>query len=174
VTLLSDEVRSYIGLAGSTETACDVAERGAVRRFLQAYMDESGHFGDVSRKPARFGDPVAPPLYPMTAFRRPLGTPDPLSEGARDPDFDGITGSTAQGLPSLPLPPGTGLLNGGTEIEIFRYARIGEAFVAVSRYASITEKATSKGPALFVVIETEYRTHDGDLLLRVRKTQIRR
>lgn len=174
MTLLSDQIKSYVGLTGSAEIACDVVELGSVRRYVQAYMDESAHFGQASRETARFGGAVAPPLYPMTAFRRPLGTPDPLAERARDRHFDGITGSTAQGLPPLPLPPGTGLLNGGTEVEIFRYARIGEAVMAVSRYASITEKTTSKGPALFVVIETEYRTREDDLLLRVRKTQIRR
>ena len=38
----------------------------------------------------------------------------------------------------------------------------------------MTEKTTSKGAMLLVVIETEYRNAQGDLLLRVRKTQMRR
>jgi len=110
----------------------------------------------------------------MSMFRRAADTPDPFEERASDPHFDGIVGSTAQGLPPLPLPPGTGLLNAGTEIELFRYARIGDTVTAISRYADIVEKTTSKGEMLLVVIETEYRSDGGDLLLRVRKTQIRR
>ena len=34
------------------------------------------------------------------------GTLDPFAEHAGNPDFDGIVGSTAQGLPPLPLPKG--------------------------------------------------------------------
>ena len=174
MTLLSDEIRSYIGRTGTTEVACDVVERGAVRRYLQAYMDEGERFSGSDDETSRFGGAVAPPLYPMNLFRRPAGTPDPFAERARDPHFDGIVGSTAQGLPPLPLPPGIGLLNAGTDVEIFRYARLGETIVAVSRYADITEKVTNKGEMLLVVIETDYRTGEGELLLRVRKTQIRR
>ena len=173
MSLLTDEVRAFIGRIGTTEVACDTVEQGAVRRYAQACMDTSARYLPSSEDP-RFDGPVAPPLYPMNMFRRAPDTPDPFEERASDPHFDGIVGSTAQGLPSLPLPPGTGLLNAGTEIEIFRYARIGDTVTAVSRYADIREKTTSKGAMLMVVIETEYRSGHGDLLLRVRKTQIRR
>jgi hypothetical protein len=173
MTLLTDEVRSFIGHVGTTEFACDPVEQGAVRRYAQACMDASVRYLPSSED-ARFGGPVAPPLYPMNMFRRASDTPDPFEERASDPHFDGIVGSTAQGLPPLPLPPGTRLLNAGTEIELFRYARIGETVTAVSRYADISEKRTSKGEMLLVTIETEYRSNGGDLLLRVRKTQIRR
>jgi hypothetical protein len=173
MTLLTDEVRSFIGAVGTTETACDRVEEGAVRRYAHACMDASRRYLPTSEDP-RLGGPVAPPLYPMNMFRRAADTSDPFEERARDPHFDGIVGSTAQGLPTLPLPTGTGLLNAGTEVEIFRYARIGDTVTAISRYADISEKTTSKGPMLLVVIETEYRNGGGELLLRVRKTQIRR
>jgi hypothetical protein len=172
MSLLSDEIRSFIGLSGTPEVACDVVEAGAVRRFVQASMDDNPRFNGATS--ARLGGPVAPPLYPMNMVRRAAGTPDPFNERARDPHFDGIVGSTAQGLPPLPLPPGTSLLNAGTEIEVLQYANIGETVRAVSRYTDITEKTTAKGPMLLVVIETEYRNACGNLLLRVRKTQIRR
>lgn len=174
MSLLTDEVRAFIGRAGSAEVACDRVEAGAVRRYVQAYMDDDPRFGPEAPSHLRYGGAVAPALFPMNMFRRPIGTPDPFAERARDPHFDGIVGSTAQGLPPLPLPQGTGLLNGGTEVEVFRYARHGERVTAVSRYADITEKTTSKGPMLVVVIETEYRGVAGDTLLRVRKTQLRR
>lgn len=175
MTLLTEEVTRLAGVESEVEVACDVVERGAVRRYAQACMDDDPAFySEELTGGSRYGGPVAPPLYPMNLFRRPFGTPDPFAERAGDPDFDGIVGSTAQGLPPLPLPPGVGLLNAGTEVELYRYARHGETVTAKSRYHSITKKHSSTGPMLLVVIETEYRTAPGELLLRVRKTQIRR
>jgi len=175
VGLLTEEIRKLIGAESDVETACDVVERGAVRRYAQAYMDDDPMFYDEGGSAGtRYGGPVAPPLFPMNMFRRPFGTPDPFADRAHDADFDGIVGSTAQGLPPLPLPPGTGLLNAGTDVELYRCARHGEQVTSKSRYHSITEKESSKGPMLLVVIETEYRAGSGELLLRVRKTQIRR
>ena len=175
VGLLTSEIKNLIGAESGIEVACEPVERGAVRRYVQAYMDDDPifHSEEVTHR-LRFEAPVAPPLFPMNMFRRPFGTPDPFAEHAHNPDFDGIVGSTAQGLPPLPLPKGIGLLNAGTEVEVLRYARHGEVVTAKSRYHSITEKESSKGPMLLVVIETEYRTDRGELLLRVKKTQIRR
>lgn len=173
--LLTDEVKNLIGAESGIETACEPVERGAVRRYVQAYMDDDPIFhSEEATSRLRYKKPAAPPLFPMNMFRRPFGTPDPFAEHADNPDFDGIVGSTAQGLPPLPLPKGIGLLNAGTEVEVFRYAQHGETITAKSRYHSITEKESSKGPMLLVVIETAYRTDAGELLLRVKKTQIRR
>jgi hypothetical protein len=106
-------------------------------------------------------------------FRRALGTPDVLTERAEDPDFDGLVASAGDGLPELPL-HGRALLNGGSEIEFFRYARHGETVIQQSTYADIYERESKNGPMLFVVTETEYRTGDGEILMRARKTIIRR
>ena len=93
---------------------------------------------------------------------------------ARDPDFDGLGATSSQGLPELAPIKHLALLNGGSEIEFFRYARHGETVKLRSRYADIVEKETSKGPMLFVTIETEYRNGDDDLLMTARRTLIRR
>jgi hypothetical protein len=66
------------------------------------------------------------------------------------------------------------LLNGGSEVEFFRYARHGETVVQRSTYADIYKRQSKSGPMLLVIVETEYRTGDGELLLRVRKIHIRR
>jgi len=164
-----------VGAESGLEVACDPVERGAVRRYVQAYMDDDPIFySEEKTHSLKYRVPVAPPLFPMNMFRRPPGTPDPFAGRANDPHFDGIVDSTAQGLPPLPLPQGVGLLNAGTDVEVFRYARHVETVTAKSRYYSITEKESSKGPMLLVVIETEYRTEGGELLLRAKKTQIRR
>ena len=66
------------------------------------------------------------------------------------------------------------VMNGGSEIEFFRLARHGETVKLKARYASITEKETSKGPIILIVSETDYMTGDGELLARQRHTRIRR
>jgi hypothetical protein len=172
VTILTDEIRGYIGRQSESVTACDTVEPGAVRRYAQAIMADGDTDYAPDATPARYGGPVAPPIYPAFMFRRPLGTPDVLTERAEDPDFDGLVSSASDGLPELPL-PGRALLNGGSEIEFLRYARHGEQVTQRSRYADIYERQSKNGPMLFVVIETEYSA-GGDVLLRVRKTIIRR
>ena len=175
-TILTDEIRCYIGRQSERITACDRVEPGAVRRYAQAIMADTdpGYAPNCSLGvTTRFGGPVAPPIYPAFMFRRPLGTPDVLTERAADPDFDGLVSAATDGLPELPL-PGRALLNGGSEIEFLRYARHGETVTQQSRYADIYERGSRNGAMLFVVIETEYASADGDVLLRVRKTIIRR
>ena len=172
--LLNDALKKYIGMVSEPETACDPVERGAVRRYAQAIMDEDPIFAGDCANNARFGGPVAPPLFPTHMFRRPFGSPDPMQLRARDANFDGLGATSAQGLPELEPIKHLALLNGGSEIEFFRYARHGEAVKLRSRYADIVEKETSKGPMLFVTIETEYRNGDDELLMTTRRTLIRR
>ncbi|MGP1676615.1 MAG: FAS1-like dehydratase domain-containing protein [Burkholderiales bacterium] len=174
MALLTEALKKYIGLQSQTETACDPVERGAVRRYAQAIQDEDPIFSETCANNARFGGPVAPPLFPTHMFRRAFGVPDPMQLRARDPDFDGLGATSAQGLPELEPIKHLALLNGGSEIEFFRYARLGETVKLRSRYADIVEKETSKGPMLFVTIETEYRNGDDELLMTTRRTLIRR
>lgn len=174
MALLPEAAKKYIGMQSETEIACDPVERGAVRRYAQAIMDEDPIFSDACPNNARFGGPVAPPLFPTHMFRRAFGAPDPIQERAHDPDFDGLGATSAQGLPELAPMKHLSLLNGGSEIEFFRYARHGETVKLRSRYADIVEKETSKGPMIFVIIETEYRNGDDALLMKVRRTLIRR
>lgn len=174
MSILPESAKAYIGLESPVETACDTVERGAVRRYAQAIMDEDPIFWSPCDRNERYGGPVAPPLYPTHLFRRPFGAPDPIQQYGSDPDFDGIGPPGAQGLPEIEPLRGFSLLNGGSEIEFFRYARHGEQVKLKSKYADIYEKETSKGAMIFVVIESEYRNGDGDLLIRTRRTQIRR
>ncbi|MER2533716.1 MAG: MaoC family dehydratase N-terminal domain-containing protein [Rhizobiaceae bacterium] len=171
MSILTDEIRFYVGKQSERVFACDPVEKGAVRRFAQAIMDEQPKYGAEGIDEG--GQSLAPPLFPPFMFRRPLGTEDPISKRAEDPDFDGLTLSVNTGLPDLPL-PGLALLNGGAEIEFYRHARHGEWVSQRSRYSDIYERESKKGPMLFVVTETDYETRGGDLLVRVRQVNIRR
>jgi len=172
--LLTPELKKCIGLESEIEIACDAVERGAVRRYSQAIMDDDPMYHDEAvAKDSRYGAPIAPPLLPMYIFRREFGTPDPVQENAANPNFDGIVGATVQGLPPLPL-DNYALLNAGSEVEFIRYPNHGEKITAKNRYDDIIEKNSRSGSMLLVFIETEYRNENGDLLMRVKKTHIRR
>lgn len=173
MTLLTDEVRAYIGKESAESTAVDPVDSSAVRRYAQAIMDESSDYASDGSNP-RFGGGIAPPIYPAYMFRRALGTPDPLIERCEDPDFDGLVASSGDGLPEILPFRGMALLNGGSELEFFRYAKHGERIVQKAKYANITERQSSKGPMALVTIEITYRTQAGEPLMNVRKTLIRR
>ncbi len=168
---LITELRACIGQASTTELACDAVEAGAVRRFAQAIMDESADYA-ADAGPNRYGGAIAPPLFVNHSVRRPLGTPDPLQQRADDPDFDGYV--PQGGLPELEALKGYVILNGGAEFEFYRYARHGERVLLTQRYVDFREKKSASGPLIACDIESEFRTPAGELLLRARRTQLRR
>jgi hydroxyacyl-ACP dehydratase HTD2-like protein with hotdog domain len=135
-------------------------------------MDDNPIYWDAAAS-GPYRGPVAPPLFPTHMFRRDVGTPDPLRERAGDPDFDG-SGATLQGLPEIEPLRAWATLNGGAELEFYRYARHGERVSVRSSYESITEKETSRGPIILVVVLNEYLDADGEILVRQRRTYIRR
>lgn len=166
--MLTPELMAYVGMEGVVSRSVEPVEAGAVRRFAQATLDNDPAYLDGSA-----GFAHAPLLFPINMFQRPLGATDALSERGDDPEFDGLVLEDSTGLPELPL-PGMALLNGGAEVEFFRYPHVGEFIERQSRYADIYEKNTSKGKMLFVVTETDYRTEKGETLMRFRQIDIRR
>ncbi len=172
MSLITDEVRAYVGRWSQPQEACDAVEPGAVRRFAQAIMDEDPAYAADADAGSRCGGPIAPPLFPNHMLRRPLGTPDLLQQRAHDPDFDGVV--PAAGLPAIAPLAHLPVLNGGSEFEFIRAARHGERVTVRQRYADISEKTSSKGTLIVVVIEGEVRTLQGELLLRARRTLLRR
>jgi len=173
VTILPDAAKAYIGVQAEDEIACDTVERGAVRRYAQAIMDDDPIYWQDGAVSARYGGPVAPALFPTHMFRRAFGTPDPVQENARDPDYDGAT-KLRGGLPEIEPLKDFSVMNGGSEIEFYRYARLGETVKLRARYVDIIEKQSSKGPIILIVSETDYLNGDGELLMRARHTRIRR
>jgi len=171
---MTDDLRKFIGLEPEKQLACDPVERGAVRRYAQAIMDiDPAYMDEAHAAGTRYGKPVAPPLFPNAMLRLPFGGRDLVQERAADPHFDGAVGSSTLGLPPLPL-VNSPLLNGGSEVEMYRLAEHGEPVWIQSRYLDLYEKESSKGTMLMVVIETDFTDRAGGLILRFRKTQIRR
>lgn len=171
---LAATLARYRGMRGAPLTATMPADRDAIRRFVQAIMDRDPcYFDEDVAKASKFGSIVAPPLYPVHAFRQPAGTPDPLDALRDDPDADGTAGSDAVGFGLPPIEsPFRRLLNGGNEITFFRCLHAGERAVARARYADVTLRQGRSGDLLLVVIETEFTTTAGDRLLINRQTLI--
>jgi hypothetical protein len=167
---VTDEVRSLIGAETEFSEAPHPVEASEVRRFHQATLDESPRYWDASA--SRYGGPVAPLGFPVHAFRRAPGTPDPL-DSMDDPDFDGVQRELRPGLPAILL-PFKRLLNGGYRYRFFRYAAIGDRILVRSRYKDIYQRQGKTGPMVFVLIEDEYVTHDRKPLLTTVNTMIMR
>lgn len=171
--VLTDGVLALVGVCGPVLTAPAPLAPDTLRRFCQAAMETDPiHVDDAAARAAGHPGVVAPPLYPLHAFPRRPGTPDPFATLAEDPDWDGIE-LVEDGLPPLALGLER-LLNGGVEAEIHSLAQLGDTIACQARYADIHERPGRSGPMVFVVVLTDYRTTAGRPLLRVRTTMIAR
>jgi hypothetical protein len=169
-----EDYSQYNGLTGEPRVAHSPLEKDMVRRFVQAVMDDDPlYYDDDFAKATKFGGVIAPPLYPVHAFRRSPGSPDPLDALKENREADGSSGSggTSVGLPQIKSPYKR-LLNGGNEIEFYRCLRVGETAVSTSRYVDVSLKEGKSGKLLVVVIETDVRTQDGEPLLLNRQSLI--
>ncbi len=137
--------------------------------------DDPAYYDRDAAAHSKFGAVVAPPLFPLFVLRRRPGTPDPLQSVIDDPSADGSTnaGAVLAGLERVETPLKR-RLNGGSEIELYRCARLGERVVATPRYHSITAKQSRQGPMLVIVTETRFTTEAGDLLVISRQASLRR
>ncbi len=170
---ITPEVHAMLGTEAGPFLAWDPVERGAVRRFAQAIGDDDpAYWDDAYAATTPAGRVVAPPLFPMYAFRRAPGSPDPLA-AADEPDFDGAVDNFVVwfGLPPLPINLRR-LLNGGNRVRFFRLAEIGDRVIARSRYLSVTQKQGKDGPMVFVVIEVTFRNQRDEVLLTCEQTLI--
>jgi acyl dehydratase len=171
---ITDEVKQLIGRETDWVEACDPVEQGAIRRFHQAVMDDDPIFWKQAEAAGtRYGGVVAPPLFPLHAFRRPSGAPDPLNRVSGDPDFDGVTRDFGLGLPPVPIALPR-LLNGGNQVEVHALAHPGDRIRAKSKYVDIYQKDGKSGVLIFILVETIYADHKGNTLLKALQTHILR
>ncbi len=170
----AEDFAEYVGREGEPIVASMPLERDTLRRFAQAVMDTDPLYYDAELAAGtRYGGLVAPPLYPVHAFRPAPGGPDPLDVLRQQPDADGSGGNDGVFFGLSPIrSPFKRLLNGGNEIEFYRCLAVGEKTVAKARYADVRLKQGKSGSLLLVVIETEFRTDAGELLLINRQTLI--
>lgn len=171
---LEDIAKKYRGMEGAPLVSGMPLERDTLRRFVQAIMDrDPSYFSHEYASKTKFGHIVAPPLYPVHAFRPRLEDPDPLAVIQQDPDADGAGGNEGVFFGLEPLEsPLKRLLNGGNDIEFYRNLEVGQHCIARARYADVSVKNTKNGPLLLVKIETRFENDAGQLLLINRQTLI--
>lgn len=171
----AEDYARFVGVTAPPRMSAPLGQ-DELRRFVQAIMDDDPAYYDPDAAArSKPGEIVAPPLYPVHIFRRPLGTPDPLQAVIDNPEHDGIgTDSGTHGLPPIPS-RFKRRLNGGNEVEFFRCLRPGERAVAKPRYKSVEVKRTRSGDdMMIIVIETRWETEAGELLMINRQTSLRR
>ena len=174
MTLTTADFARYVGMKGPAKPAHLPLERDTLRRFAQAIMDpDPAYYDERHAAGTPYKTVVAPPLYPVHAFRTPPYAPDPLVSVQQDPDADGTAGNDGVFFGLEPIvSPFKRLLNGGNEIEFFRNLAVGERCVAQAHYANVVLKDGKSGQMLLVDIETEFRTEAGEVLLVNRQTLI--
>lgn len=168
---ITPAVRALIGAEAPALEAHHAVEASEARRFHQALMDDAHRYWDAASA-VRYGGPVAPIGFPVHAMRRGAEEADPL-EALNVGEYDGVDRRLRPGLPEVQVPLKR-LVNGGYEYELFRYARPGDRIRVRSRYADIYQRSGRTGPMVFVVIDDDYETDDGERLLRSTNTIILR
>lgn len=166
------EARALIGVE-SEPTTSEPISADELRRFVHATMEDDTLFLDPAEAIGHYGSVVAPPLYPVHAFRRPTASDDPLARAGSDPEWDGLIIESARSLPSVHIPL-TRSLNGGSTVEIHSLAMVGERVVRVSAYEGFDERQGRSGPLVVVRTRSQYRTETGRPLLTVHQASIRR
>ena len=176
MSLITEEIRALIGAESAPRVAATPISEDMLRRFNHGVMEENPvHWDAEVAVKSRYAEVVAPPLFPLHAFRRAPGAEDPFAKLTDKPDDDGtFGGGSGFGLPPVSLPL-TRRLNGGTEAEFFKLARIGDVITARSKYIDITERAGRDGsPMVITRIATTYTNQDDDVLAVITISMISR
>ena len=71
------------------------------------------------------------------------------------------------------LEPFPQMLDGGSEWTYMEQVRPGDVITAVTRFASVNQRAIAMGPAVFLLLETDYTNQRGESVAKQRNTLIR-
>ena len=173
-SFLTDEVKALIGVETEWGHYSEPISSSEVRRFVHAIMDDNPlYYDEAYARGTKYREVVCPPLYFSFAFRRAHGTPDPLDRLKTDRDWDayGGGGANRQALPRVPH-GFLRMVNGGSEIDLYKRIRPGKRVRTKARYHDIRERIGRTGPMAIVITETIFQDDDGDLIARARQTAI--
>ena len=151
-TLITDEIRSYIGR--KADPLVHEVDATGIRAFARAvgYTDPKFYDAEAARKQG-YRDLVAPFGYLGAPVYNPAARP-----------------ANHLRLPDLPVKR---RLNGGTDLTYFRDVCAGDVLKATHSIKDIFERPGRSGPMVMIVIETEYENQLGELVARQQMTLIR-
>lgn len=157
-TFLTPEALARKGEMSEWQTFPEPVDRGIVRRFAIAIMDQSAEYRDEkAAKEAGYADIVAPPTYIVRTPPAQWGGEDSLPTAAPNP---------------VQVPGVRKAVLGGMEIDLFRPVQVGDLISYRTRMSDIYEKQGEKGPMAVTVQETVYVNQNRELLAIARKTLI--
>lgn len=172
-SILTPEMRAFIGKTGERVEAWGVVDEEYLRRFAQAVPDGDPLYWDeeYARKSMFKGLTVPPTMCTYMTDRRPLSefTGSLHANEGQRPERGR--------LPRLPAVPSLnrGGLQGGLEVEIYQYPKLGDRISYQRRYADIQERTGGDGrPILVTKTETTYWNQNNEVLCKLISTGIRR
>ncbi len=149
---LPDEIRALVGRESPPVTVAVDTEQ--IRRFADAIGDPNPLYYDEDYARSKgFRSIIAPPTFLTTIGRWPWQRRDETL---------------------FRIPYGRVAIHGEQEYEWFRPVQAGDVITMTSRIVDIYEKAGRTGRMLFVVTESRYVNHFGELVAIARSTGIRR
>ncbi len=179
-TYLTEELRSLIGFTGErVEVGLWGIEQEGLRRFTQALMDPDPRYWDVDFvRSTRYGDIVTPGIFCSYLNKTPPGTDDPVTKAfQQNPVSDGnaVERGGASALPRARSKELLRILNGGNEIEILQYPKLGDRIYSQGKIANIEERVGRDGSHMLITTtETIFTNQTGDVLCMTRYSVIQR
>jgi hypothetical protein len=149
-SLLTTELRSAIGIELEPEVIA--VERRMVQRLLKSTGDTNPRWGEE-----------APPALLLTWM---------MSGGKMSPRLPPAINWLMSDGELEPVPPFTGLLDGGGEWEFLAPIRLGDVITSTLRIADMRETSGRMGRMLIVTWEREHRNQGGERVAVSRGTLI--
>lgn len=151
-SLITDTLKELIGVP--SEPIVFKVEEGAIQRYAQAIGDANPLYNDAElASKSKYGRLLAPPGF--TGWPVRAGRPT-------EKLFDSLVKAGA--------PPR--ILDGGVEFEFLEAIGAGDVLTATPRIASITERDTKLGKAMFTTTEITYVNQKNEVVLKSWSTLI--
>jgi acyl dehydratase len=132
-----------------------------IKRFAQAIgATDPVHYDEEHARTTRHGRIVAPPLFCQA-----------LTYDDVPPEQLGADGSPVEINVDIPAQRAVG---GSSEYRINRLVTAGETITIASRLADVYTKQGRSGPLYMVVVETDFKDEDGELVASETATYIKR
>jgi acyl dehydratase len=156
-TVLTDEVRAWIGRASDVREYPEPIAASDVRRYLDATGDQNPLWrDDAYARAAGYRGRLVPPLF-VAALTRRL----PVSDSVED-----------QVLWEHQVPVLTGYTNtrnAGTELEFLAPIYVGDRISVQTHIVDITARRGRTGLGIYITRVLEFRNQDGEIVIRRRQ-----
>jgi acyl dehydratase len=160
--MLSEEINKQVGRNSGVRIF--EVEKGAIRRFADAVDDQNPLYKDEEyARNSKYGAIIAPPGFFGWPLKQARG-----SALAIDIPDNLVVALEQAGYPL------SSALDGGIEYEFFLPVRAGDVLAATTTVHNLRERIGSTGGMVFIILETDYRNQNGDLVTKQQATLILR